>query len=276
MKSALLLLTLCVSGSLLTFSGPLGIQAAAPGIDGVAHPRRVVQVGSATSGLLRSVHVDRGDRVEAGQVVARLDAQVLSAQAELAQARADAIAGREMVAVRLADARRRLAKQEGLSADGFAPEDSVDAIRTEVHLEELALAQEDEAALINQLELKRSQAMLAQSTILSPVTGVVTERYLSPGELLDSTSSSVVITVVELDPLVVEVHAPIEMFDQVQVGRGVVVHLDAIGNPQRTATVTLKDHIVETASRTFRVQIELPNPNYELPAGLRCRVVFKD
>ena len=276
MKSALLLLTLCVSGSVLTFSGPLGIQASVSGIDGVAQPRRVVQVGSATSGLLHSVQVDLGDRVEAGQVVAELDAQVLSAQAELAQARADAIAGREMVAVRLADARRRLTKQEGLHASGIAPEESVDAIRTEVHLEELALAQKDEQGLIDQLELKRSRALLAQSTIRSPVTGIVTERFLSPGELLDSTSTSVVITVVELDPLIVEVHAPIAMFDQVQLGQGVVVHLDTIGNPQRAATVTLKDHVVDTASRTFRVQIELPNPNYELPAGLRCRVVFAD
>ena len=275
MKSLLLLLALCASGSLLTLTGPLGIQAAAPGIDGVAHPRRIVQVGSATYGLLRSVRVDLGDLVEAGQVVAELEAEVQAAQADLAQARAEATAAREMVAVRLPDARRRLARQEGLRAEGYAPQESVDAIRTEVQVEELALAQQDEEAHINQLELKRSRALLAQSTIRSPVSGVVTERHLSPGELLNSSTSNVVITVAELDPLIVEAHVPIAMFEDVEVGQGVAVHLDAVGNPQRTATITLKDHVVDTASRTFRVQLELPNPGYELPAGLRCRVIFQ-
>lgn len=276
MKSPLLALALIVGGSVFALSRATSTLADVVGIDGVVHPRRVVQVGSATNGLLKTVLVERGDRVHAGQVVAKLDSKVLAAQTELARARASESASREMVAARLADARRRLSKQESLHADGIAPSESVDVIRTEVHLEVLALAQQDEQTLINQLELLRSQALLAQSTIQSPVSGVVIERHLSPGELLNSTSTSNVITVAELDPLVVDINVPIELFESIELGQEARVRLDTTGNPMRRATVTVKDHIVDTASRTFRVQLELPNPKFRLPAGLRCRVLFDD
>jgi multidrug efflux pump subunit AcrA (membrane-fusion protein) len=40
------------------------------------------------------------------------------------------------------------------------------------------------------------------------------------------------------------------------------------------ATVTVVDRIIDAASGTFRVRAELPNPDYALPAGLRCKVRF--
>jgi membrane fusion protein (multidrug efflux system) len=274
MKISLICLALCVTGSILAATGPLDVMADAGGLEGVVHPRRVVLVGSATSGLLRSVSVERGDRVQVGQVVAKLDASVLSAQAALAQARAEGSAAREIVVVRLADAQRRLAQKQNLQADGIAPVEAVDVIRTEVQLEQLALAQEDQSIRVRELELRKARALLAQATIVSPVAGVVTERHLSPGELLGTSGSDIVITIAEIDPLMIDVHVPIELFDEITVGLRTKVQLDLAGGERRSAIVSVKDHVIDSASRTFRVQLELPNPEGELPAGMRCRVLF--
>jgi len=40
------------------------------------------------------------------------------------------------------------------------------------------------------------------------------------------------------------------------------------------AKVTVVDRVVDAASGTFGVRLELPNPNYRLPAGLKCKVPF--
>jgi multidrug efflux pump subunit AcrA (membrane-fusion protein) len=38
------------------------------------------------------------------------------------------------------------------------------------------------------------------------------------------------------------------------------------------ARVTIIDRVIDSASSTFRVRLELPNPNHRIPAGLRCKV----
>jgi membrane fusion protein (multidrug efflux system) len=43
---------------------------------------------------------------------------------------------------------------------------------------------------------------------------------------------------------------------------------------QYTAEVKIVDKVIDAASGTFGVRLELPNPNYRLPAGLKCKVIF--
>lgn len=275
MKLLLPAVVLCAGGTVAAWTHGSSDEVLPPTFDGVAQPHRVIHLGAATDGLLRSVSVDLGDHVEAGQVVAQIDVAVAEAQVELARATAERGTQRAIVEARLRDARRRLAKQESLLADGIAMVETVDAIRTEVQLEELALAREAEQQTIAELELRRAEATVAQATIATPVTGVVLERHLSPGEILSRAGQDEVLTIAELDPLVVEVHVPIEHYDRIQLGTRAVVRLDGTGQATHTAEVRAKNAVVETASRTFRVQLHLPNPDHRLPAGLRCRVSFE-
>jgi hypothetical protein len=43
-----------------------------------------------------------------------------------------------------------------------------------------------------------------------------------------------------------------------------------------TAVVKIVDTVIDAASGTFGVRLELPNPDYHIPAGLKCQVVFLD
>ena len=244
--------------------------------DAVAQPSRVLHLGAATDGLLTEVSVDRGDLVSAGDVVARLDTRVDEAEARLAHARAANVASRDSVLARIDDVKRRLADQEALLLDGFITPEEVDATRTELRLEQLNLAQDAEDRAMERLRAQRADAVLEQGLVICPIDGVVTERLLSPGELLSRAGQPEVLTVAQLDPLFVEVHVPVELYEQLEPGDVASVQLDAPGRPIREATLRVKDRDVDTASRTFRVRLELANPDHELPSGLRCRVRFEN
>jgi RND family efflux transporter MFP subunit len=273
MKTSLFgLALLCASA--VPSSPPESHPAPAP-LAGVVQPSRVVRVGAAVDGLLADVFVDRGDVVEEGRLVARLASDVERANARLARARSELAASRDALEARLLLAEDQLARRVGLLDDGIVSTNDVLALRAEVRLAKLALREADERTRIAELEYRRAEAVLAQGEIRSPIDGVVVDRLLSPGEVLSRSGTAEVVVLARMDPLVVELHAPLELLPHVE--RGDVARIDFVGlalDP-REARVTIVDRIVDTASSTFRVRLELPNPDLGLPAGLRCDVTFE-
>ena len=273
MKVALSILALFTCGFAMSLGG--AVSASDDFVyDGVAQPSRVIHIGAAADGLVSSVLVERGDMVHAGQVVAQLDVAVPKANANLARARANGEASRRVIEARVADIRRRLAQYESLLEEGFRTPDEVDQLRTELSIEELNLAREHEATALQVLELARAEALVKQGTVESPINGVVLERFLSPGEFFSKSGKGAVMTLAQLDPLFVELHVPVDLFDVIGVGTTATVQLDVPGKPRRSASVTVKERMVDTASRTFRVRLSISNPDNRLPAGMRCRVRF--
>jgi len=159
--------------------------------------------------------------------------------------------------------------------EGIVTPDEVEALRTEHRLAEVRLLEVAESLRIAELEYERSKAVLEQATIRSPIDGVVTRRLLSAGELLSGSEAHEIVTVAQLDPLIVDVNVPIELWGSIAVGDRALVELVNLDYARTPARVQVVDRVIETASETFRVRLELPNPSLELPAGLRCRVAFK-
>ncbi|WP_232315256.1 efflux RND transporter periplasmic adaptor subunit [Aquincola tertiaricarbonis] len=65
------------------------------------------------------------------------------------------------------------------------------------------------------------------------------------------------------------------MLGRVKTGMRGEVSLEAPLSGRHAALVTVVDRVVDSASGTFGVRLELPNPNGELPAGVKCRVRFE-
>jgi len=80
----------------------------------------------------------------------------------------------------------------------------------------------------------------------------------------------------QIDPLNVEVILPVGQLPFIKVGvRAKVIPEAPIGG-QYIAEVKIVDRVIDAASGTFGVRLELPNPNNRLPAGLKCKVIFPD
>jgi membrane fusion protein, heavy metal efflux system len=232
-------------------------------------PDQVADIGSQVVGVMEWVGVERGDRIQKGQVVARLRADVERASTTVARSRADsegdlrgAVAQRDL-------ARLKLDRASGLAQQNYVSAQAVEQARTEfaVANERVALARENLRTTTREVSV--SQAQLSQRVMRSPIGGVVVERYLNPGERVEDKP---VLKVAHIETLRVEVVAPVALFGVLRLGQTVSVQPDLPGSTARTASVTQIDKVLDPASNTFRVRLSLPNPDEALPAGLRCRV----
>ena len=242
-----------LAATLVTFfASETGAQApVAPGkadgaLECLLEPSMVVNVGSSVDGVLEEVLVDRGDYVRKGQVVARLQSGVEAAAAKLSEARVEY-------------GRRRVERNEALFEKQLISAQERDELVTEVKLREE--------------ELKKDQETLKLRTIVSPLDGVVVERRLAPGEFI-RTDKAMVLRLARIDPLNVEVVAPAGLFGAVRVGMTGRVTLAPFFPGAYQAKVVVVDKVIDAASGTLGVRLQLPNPGNRFPAGIRCSVVF--
>ena len=75
-------------------------------------------------------------------------------------------------------------------------------------------------------------------------------------------------------PLLVETFLPVEYFAKITAGQTAQVTTSGAVAGTYQATITVVDRVFDAASKTFGVRLELPNPDYALPAGQVCRVSF--
>jgi RND family efflux transporter MFP subunit len=241
------------------------------GFDCLIEPNAMVAVGFAVDGLVETVAVDRGDLVRAGQVLASLESSVERSAVALATARAQVESPLKSSRVRLEFGERRFVRTDELYKKSLVPLKELDEAETQKVLAEIGIIEATENQKLAELELERARAALALRTIRSPIDGVVVERALHPGELV---KQGPVLKLAQLDPLRVEVIVPVAQLGKVLVDMRADVIPEAPLTGVFPARVKVVDRVVDAASGTFGVRLELPNPDYRLPAGLKCKVRF--
>ena len=119
----------------------------------------------------------------------------------------------------------------------------------------------------------RAEAQLERRTIKSPVDGVVVDVVMAPGEYVHEQST--LMNLAALDPLYVQVYAPVAYYGQIERGLAATVRPEQPVGGEYTATVAVVDQVFDAASRTFGIRLELPNTDFALPGGVRCTVEFE-
>ncbi len=234
----------------------------------VIEPSAEVELGSPVIGVLDRLDVQRGDAVHKGQVIGALRADVERRAIDLATLRAQ-----DESEVQAALAAREHAKREKnrallLYRKKLVSKQYLDKAVTEASIAEQKLQQARANLEQARREKALAEAKLAQRILRSPIDGIVTERYLSPGQRVQDQP---VVKIVAIDPLQVEIIVPAARFNTLQRGQAVriVPQLHGIG-PAR-GEITYIDRIIDPASNTFRVLVRLPNPDGRIPAGARCQ-----
>jgi membrane fusion protein, heavy metal efflux system len=248
------------------------VRAAQP-IGCLIEPRQVVELGSPVIGVIDQVMVERGDTVRKGQVVATLKADVERAAAGVAQSKAQAEADLHAAIANRDYNKQRLARAEDLLKKSFISPQALDQAKTEYDVAEQKLAQAREQKRIWDREHDMARAQLSLRSLISPLNGVVVDRYLSPGERIEDKPA---MKLADTNPLRVEVFMPSASYNDIKPGMAARVYPELPNAGEHLAKVVLVDRIVDPASNTFRVRLELPNPDNALPAGLRCKVALGD
>lgn len=240
-------------------------------VDCLIEPWSTITLSAAIEGVVEEVMVDRGDFVEKGQVVARLESSVERESVELARLRARAQGEILSGQARVEFATTSLDRQKSLGERDVVSQSALDEASSSLRVAEAQLLAAREAQREAELDLRRTAAVLERRTIKSPLDGVVMERILSPGEYADPPQ---ILKLAQIDPLRVEVFAPLSLYGRIEQGMLAEILPEAPVGGSYQATVTVVDRVIDAASGTFVVHLELPNPEHQLPAGLNCRARF--
>ncbi|SLN40650.1 efflux RND transporter periplasmic adaptor subunit [Roseisalinus antarcticus] len=238
----------------------------------LVEPSETAELSFPVEGLVSAVHVSRGDVVTKGDLLAELDTTIEAIKVERARARA---ANPHQVAARQA----RLDYLEGQAerAERLAENRAIPAaqalearLEADVAREELASARMDRE--LAEIEAREADLRLEQKRMIAPMSGVVTERSLTVGEMHEAQTH--VLTLARVDRLRVEAFPPISYYGAVAVGDTLTVRPeDPIGG-NYAAVVTVVDQVFDAATGTFGLRLELDNSDLVLPAGLRCDLIF--
>ena len=231
-------------------------------------PDRVADVGSQVVGLVERLHVERGDNVKAGQSLITLRGDVERANMGVADTRSRVDAEILAAQASLDLAQQKVRRAESLVAQKFVSQQAVDQARGEAEVARQKLKQVESQRQIWVEERKVAQAQLALRTVRSPFTGVVVERYVNQGERVEERP---MLRVAVIDPLRVELLVPTALYGKLAKGDRIQVLPELPDAQPVTATVRHVDRVLDAASNSFRVRLSLPNPDYRLPAGLRCK-----
>jgi len=204
------------------------------------------------AGYLKTIAVDKGDRVRRGQVIARLESP------ELDQEVADARAKYEIA--RLTDRRNQQLRREEVVAQQAADESRA-------------------AMLSAQATLRQLIAMQDYKLIVAPFDGMITARYADPGTLIPQTTTPAngatpIVSMATLKPM--RVYAEVPQSDAPFMHDGDPATVTVAEFPQHDfrGAVTRHPEALNPASRTMLVEVDLPNDDLLLYPGMYARIRF--
>lgn len=217
-------------------------------------------VSAETGGRIRAIHVDAGDTVEAGTVLAEIDPEVQriavnASRAELAR-----------LGALLDNERRRVRRLTNLAEQQSIPQDQLDEAETAV--ETITAQIEAARARIEDAELN-----LGYTSIVSPVSGRIQARMISVGDYV--APGVPVFELVSGQALRAILPLPEQFQDQVGIGQP--VHLSVPARPGREIEAEVTDYrpVIGEGSRAIELIVDLDNPQGWRPGGsVNARIIL--
>lgn len=248
--------------------------------DAELRPYKEIELHARATGYLDKMLVDAGDVVKAGQLIAALDVPELQFDLQNAQAtERRAKADMEKFTAAYEEAHLALTRLE--SADKAQPnliaKQDVDSARLRDQSAKAALSSAREEQNVAAASTKRFQTMLDYTQISAPFAGVITRRYADPGSLIQagtSSGTSPLVRLSQVDLLRVAFPVSVSYVAGVKVGDEAEIRIPSL-HQKFTAKISRVSQKVETSTRTMEAQIDLPNADGSLIAGVYATVVLK-
>lgn len=247
---------------------------------------REVELRSETSGQVISDPLRKGAFVEEGQLLCRLDpaareASLAEAQARLVEARAHIPESKARLLeaqALLTEAEINVNAAEKLSVEGFASETRVAATRAAVSSAEAAVQAARSGLETTQAGIQTAAAAVVAAeqeikrlTITATFNGVLESDTAELGSLLQP--GSLCATVIQLDPVILVGFVPETEVSRVRLGAHAGARL-ASGDEVEGKVIFLS-RSADPTTRTFRVEIEVPNPDLAIRDGQTAEILIE-
>ena len=219
---------------------------------------QMTSIYSRVDGYLKKWYVDIGDHVQQGQVLADVEAPQIDAELRMAQAQV------ELAEANLTLAQTNSSRSQELYQNRVNSQKELDTV---LATEKVQKATRDNAAAA----LTSAQDMKAFEQIRAPFAGTITARYIDVGSLVSSGSSRTVQKLFDLaqsDPVRVFVNVPQADVSSVQAGTPATITVDEFPGQTFAGKVARDAGAFDLSSRTLLLQIDVPNPDGRLYAGM--------
>ena len=211
------------------------------------------------SGLVKAIHAEAGDTVEAGQMLLELDSQLGELELRRLQARLEESRLLFSEARRLADEARRLIDSKSISQSEYSARLAGEA------------AEQSRVSQL-QVQIEAQELRIERHKLLAPFAGIISQRHAEEGEWLDANSPA--FRLVQSDPLRVIAWVPERYFGEVRAGTPVTISVDARPGNRMDAVVEAVIAEADIASRSFGVRIRLGNADGALAPGMSAHLEF--
>jgi HlyD family secretion protein len=239
-----------------------------------------VEVGTQVSGVVRQLYADFNSIVRKGQVIARLDPQLIQTQIEQQSANVlRAEADLERLKVALTDSRQKLARAQQLSAKDLIPRTDLETAQIDVQTAEAQLKSGQAAVTQARAQLNNQRVNLGYTTITAPIDGIVISRNVDAGQTVAASMNAPTLFVLAADLTKMEVLATVDESDvgRMRPGQQVTFHVDAYPNDRFNGTVSqvrLQPTTVQNVV-TYATVITVPNPELKLKPGMTANVTIE-
>lgn len=230
-----------------------------------------VEVAPKTGGRLTSISVKLGDRVRRGQIIAKVEDREIVEQVN--QAEASQRVGEATIRQREADlklAETSVERSRNLFGRQLLPKQTLDdaearytAAVAQVDLARAQLAQS--GARLQELRIN-----LSNTNVVSPVDGFVARRNVDPGAWVSQNAG--VASIVDISSLRLVANVVEKDLRMVSAGDKAVVEVDAYPGEKFNGKIARVSPILDPATRTAPMEVEIPNPQYRLKPGMYAKV----
>jgi len=226
---------------------------------GTIFPRQESMISPKTSGIIKKLYADEGDKVEKGQRLVKLEQEMLrivvkEAKASLKEARAQ-----------LKHSQSTLKRRKKLFEEGVVGSQNLDDITTERDLAK-ARVQRTRATL------ERAEQDIKDSVITAPFDGFIVEKMMNEGEMATTMPPSNIVHLVDTRRVKIECGITEGKRRFITMGKEVLIEMDAYPDEVFTGKITTVNPKVDLNSRTFKIKIAIPNPGFRLESGMFARI----
>jgi membrane fusion protein (multidrug efflux system) len=222
-------------------------------LPGTLRANQEVTVHAKVAGYLKSIAVDKGDAVKAGQLLAEIEMPELLAEH-----------ARHEAELRIAKAEAERVKAAHAKAPDLITPQAADTAEARLAMAQAALAQ--------------NETLLRYGRIVAPFAGVITMRYVDVGAFVPAATASTnptaaaIVALMDYSTIRARVAVPEIEAARVQVGQPVVLTTDSL--PGRTFRGKVSRHTgaLDEATRSLLVEADFPNPDLVLRPGMYASI----
>lgn len=245
---------------------------------GTLGPLEYVDVGTQVSGQLLRLHVELGDRVEEGQLLAEIDPTLYLARVEASTAQL------ENLQAQLADreaqytlARLQAERQQNLIALDATSQESVESAQATLRSAQAQIAAIKAQIRQTESTLRGDQADLDYTRIHAPMTGTVVQQLANQGQTLNANQTApVVVQIADLSTMTVKTQVSEADISRLEVG--MPAYFSTLGRPERRWEGTLRQILptpeVINNVVLFNALFDVSNSDGELLPQMSAQVFF--